>query len=316
MSNESVTGQDKKLKIAVTGASGFVGGNVVRLLRDQGHEVVPISRRDGIDIRSLLDLENAFAGLDGVVHCAGINREIGEQTYKNVHIEGTKFVVHAAKKNGLKKIIFMSFLRARPDCSSGYHESKFAAEEIVSKSNIDYTIIKAGVIYGQGDHMLKHLSQAFYTFPVFAMVGFKKQKVRPLAVEDVAKLIVASFNDPVLTNKRVPVTGPDEMTLDNAIKRVSKVVGKKPVFIPLPVWFHYLFSLILERIMKEPLVAKAQVKILAEGLTEPAGIWNTLPEAYLPNTYFTDEQIRSSLPPGGPFTLQDLKLPWTSSIDR
>ena len=315
MSNESVGSEpDKKLKIAVTGASGFVGGNVVRMLREKGHEAVPISRRDGIDIRSLLDLEKAFVGLDGVAHCAGINREIGAQTYQHIHIEGTRNVVHAAQKNELKKIILMSFLRARPDCGSGYHESKFAAEEIVSKSNINYTIIKAGVIYGQGDHMLNHLSQAFYTFPVFGLVGFKKQKMRPLAVEDAAKLIVSSLSDDTLTNKRVPVTGPDEMTLEEAIKRVAKVVGKKPLFIPMPVWFHYLFSLVLERIMKEPLIARAQVQILAEGLTEPAGIWDALPEEHLPNTYFTDEQIRNGLPPEGPFTLKDLKLPWASSI--
>ncbi|MGV7222528.1 MAG: SDR family oxidoreductase [Nitrospinales bacterium] len=315
MTIESGTaGKGRNLKIAVTGASGFVGGNVLRLLRENGHEAVPISRKDGIDIRSLLDLEKAFVGLDGVAHCAGINREIGEQTYKNVHIEGTKHVVHAAQKNGLKKIVLMSFLRARPDCGSGYHESKFAAEEIVSKSGIDYTIIKAGVIYGQGDHMLNHLSQAFYTFPVFGMVGFKKQKVRPLAVEDVAKLIISSFNDTALTNKRVPVTGPDEMTLEEAIKRVSKVVEKKPLFIPMPVCFHFLFSLVLERIMKEPLIAQAQVQILAEGLAEPAGIWDALPEGQFPETYFTDEQIRNGLPPAGPFTLKDLKWPWKSSI--
>jgi NADH dehydrogenase len=315
MSNEPVsTGQDKKLKIAVTGASGFVGGNIVRLLRENGHEVVSISRKDGLDIRSLLDLEKALVGLDGVAHCAGINREIGEQTYKNVHIEGTKNVVHAAQKNGLKKIILMSFLRARPDCGSGYHESKFEAEEIISKSDINYTIIKAGVIYGQGDHMLNHLSQAFYTFPVFGMVGFKKQKVRPLAVEDVAKIIVSSFNDTALANKRIPVTGPDEMTLEEAIKKVSRVVGKKPLFVPMPVWFHYLFSFVLERIMKEPLIAKAQVRILAEGLTESAGVWDALPAEHSPNTYFTDEQIRNGLPPAGPFTIKDLKLPWTSSV--
>lgn len=314
MSESETTGQDIRLKIAVTGASGFVGGNVVRMLRERGHVVVPISRKDGIDIRSLLDLEKAFAGLDGVAHCAGINREIGEQTYQNVHIEGTKNVVHAAQKKGLKKIILMSFLRARPDCGSGYHESKFAAEEIISNSNMDYTIIKAGVIYGQGDHMLNHLSQAFYTFPVFGMVGFKKQKVRPLAVKDIAKLILSSFYNPCLGKKRISVTGPDEMTLESAIKRVSTVIGKKPLFIPLPVWFHHLFSLVLEKIMKEPLIAQAQVQILAEGLTEPAGISDPLPEEYAPTTYFTEEEIRNGLPPAGPFSIKDLKLPWTTSI--
>ena len=301
------------MKIAVTGASGFVGGHLLRLLESQGHEAVPISRRDGVDIRSLPDLALAMSDCDGVAHCAGINREIGAQTYQAVHVEGTQNVVSAAQKCGLKKIVFMSFLRARPDCGSGYHESKFSAEEIVDCSGMNYTILKAGVIYGNGDHMLNHLSHAFYTFPVFGLVGFKKQKVRPVAVEDIAKLIAASFFDPRLTNKRLPVTGPEEMALEDAIKKVAKVVGRAPLFVPMPVWVHYLISLGLERIMKEPLISPAQVRILAEGLTEPAGKWEELPEDLSPGARFSEEQIRKSLPPAGPFTLNDLKFPWTSS---
>ena len=76
-------------------------------------------------------LGGAFAGCEAVVHCAGINRELGEQTYQRVHIAGTANVVAAAWRAGVRKIVLISFLRARPNCGSGYHESKWAAEEIV-----------------------------------------------------------------------------------------------------------------------------------------------------------------------------------------
>lgn len=297
------------MKFAVTGASGFVGGNVARLLRSEGHEVVPVSRRDGVDIQSEDDLVKAFSGCDGVAHCAGINREIRNQTYDNIHIEGTRKVVNAAKKCGVRKITLMSFLRARPDCGSGYHESKFAAEEIVAHSEMDYTIIKAGVIYGRGDHMLNHLSHAFYTFPVFGLVGFKDQKIRPTAVEDIARLIIASFSDSRLSHQRVPVTGPEELTLSQAVKRVAHVVDRTPLFFPMPVWIHLVFAWVLELMMKVPLIAAAQVRILAEGLVEPAGIWDPLPEDLAPKTHFSEDSIRRGLPAPGPFTLKDLRLP-------
>ena len=58
------------------------------------------------------------------------------------------------------KIIYLSFLRARPACGSRYHESKWAAEELVRGSGIDHTILKSGVIYGRGDHLLDHVSRA------------------------------------------------------------------------------------------------------------------------------------------------------------
>jgi uncharacterized protein YbjT (DUF2867 family) len=59
-------------------------------------------------------------------------------------------LVEAARRVGVKKIVMMSFLRARPNCGSPYHESKWAAEEIVRTSGLDYTIIKAGMVYGAG----------------------------------------------------------------------------------------------------------------------------------------------------------------------
>ena len=94
---------------------------------------------------------------------------------------------------GVGKIALISFLRARPDCGSGYHESKWAAEEIVRGSGLDYTMFKCGVIYGSGDHMLNHLSHGFHTFPLFAFVGFTDKPIRPMAVADIARLVKASL---------------------------------------------------------------------------------------------------------------------------
>ena len=104
-------------------------------------------------------------------------------------------MVEAARKAGVRKIALISFLRARPDCGSGYHESKWQAEEIVRRSGLDFTVLKCSVIYGRGDHMLAHLSHAFYTFPIFAFVGFNDRLIRPNAVEDVARIVNAALTE-------------------------------------------------------------------------------------------------------------------------
>ena len=149
------------MKVAITGGTGFVGRRVVGQLGAAGHEVAALGRED--------DVEQALVGCDAVVHCAGINREIGSQTYRAVHVEYTARVVEAARRAGVRRIVMLSFLRARPACGSDYHESKWAAEEIVRGSGLDWTILKAGVIYGRGDHMLDHLSHAFHAFPIFGL---------------------------------------------------------------------------------------------------------------------------------------------------
>ena len=311
------------MRIAITGGTGFVGRHLARRLVSSGHEVVLIARgadrRDpaiystdhttffAADLSSLSELERALAGCEVVMHCAGINREIGAQTYRAVHIEGTRNVCEAARRAGVRKFMVLSFLRARPDCGSAYHESKFAAEEIVRASGLDYTVFKAGVIYGLGDHMLDHLSHALYTFPIFALVGMKQHAVRPLAVEDLTSLMQAAINDSRLSGKTIAVTGPDQMMFPELVRRVAGVIGKKPFMFRAPLAFHYVLAWIAERTMKIPLTATAQVRILSETLTEPLPPCDGPPADLAPQTFFTAEQIRRGLPAPGRFGLKDLR---------
>ena len=243
-----------------------------------------------------------------MAHCAGINREIGYRTFARVHVDATRNVVEAARRAGVEKIVLMSFLRARPDCGSPYHESKWAAEEIVRNSGLDYTIIKAGVVYGRGDHMLDHLSHAFHTFPVFGLVGFKQQTVRPLAIEDLVHVMRAAMIDRRLKQQTIALMGPEEISLSEAVKRVADVVGKHPLMFPLPICVHQLLARVFERTMKTPLVSLAQVRILAEGVAEPSSPASPIPYDLIPTRRFTPEQIRNGLPHPAPFGVGDLRL--------
>ena len=139
--------KEELVKIAITGGTGFVGRHLAQRLAREGVEVVSLSRRTGVAVDDAEALAAALAGCDAVAHCAGINRELGSQTYERVHVEGTRAVVEAARRAGVRKILMLSFLRARPNCGSPYHESKWAAEELVRGSGLDFTIVKAGMIY-------------------------------------------------------------------------------------------------------------------------------------------------------------------------
>jgi len=307
------------MRIAITGGSGFVGSHLARQLSASGHELVLIGRtRKGdpslprstsyrIDLSNRDDLADAFAGCDAVAHCAGINREIGSQTYQRVHLEGTANVVAAAKRAVVRKIALMSFLRARPSCGSKYHESKWEAEEIVRASGLEYVIVKSGMVFGEGDHMLDHLSHAISTFPLIATVGFHERKIRPLAIEDLVRYLSTGLTDPTPSNTTVALTGPEELLLSEAVRRVACVLGKRVFVIPAPVWFHYALAQLFEWTMKVPLAAKAQVRILAEGVVEAAMPTDPIPASLMPVCRFDELHIARGLPEPGPFGLTDLR---------
>ena len=130
------------MRIAITGGTGLVGRHVARALAVEGHELALVSRghdrtdpgiqqlpRTRFDFGGLRDVDkvaHTFAGCEAVVHCAGINRELGDQTYRRVHIEGTRHVIEAARQAGARKIVLISFLRARPGCDTPYSQAPCA----------------------------------------------------------------------------------------------------------------------------------------------------------------------------------------------
>jgi NADH dehydrogenase len=77
---------------------------------------------------------------------------------------------------------------------------------------------------------------------------------------------------------------------------------------PLPIWCHRLMAHVFELTMKVPLLSLAQLRILAEGVSEPSTPVTPLPYDLVPTRRFTSEQIRAGLPHPAPFCVGDLRL--------
>ncbi|WP_144805318.1 NAD-dependent epimerase/dehydratase family protein [Curtobacterium sp. BH-2-1-1] len=294
------------MRIAITGGTGFVGRHLAE--RYPAEDVVVVSRRTGVPIDDVDALTAAFAGVEAVVHCAGINREIGDQTFQRVHVDGTAAVLEAARRAGVQRVVLLSFLRARPGTGSPYHETKWAAEELVRSSGLDHTVLKAGMVYGHGDHLVDHLSHTVQTVPLFASVGFRERTISPIPVAELVDVVVAAL-DGRLSRRTVAVRGGEALLLSEAVRRVARVVGRRVLVFPAPVWAHRALGQLTEWTMRVPLVAKAQVRMLAEGVTEAAPPTEDLPADLAPSARFDDEHIRAALPPRGGFTWRDLRLP-------
>jgi uncharacterized protein YbjT (DUF2867 family) len=292
------------MRVAITGGTGFVGRNLAKRLDPA--ETVVVSRRTGVPIDDVDALTAAFAGCDAIAHCAGINRELGDQTFEHVHVDGTRAVIEAARRAGVKRIVMVSFLRARPNCGSDYHETKWAAEELVRHSGIDHTILKSGMIYGPGDHMVNHVTRAVRTWPVFATVGYRERAVRPVPIEDAVDVLLAALEGRI-PEPTVAVMGAEELTLGAAVRRIARVAERRPVFVPVPVWTIRALAQLTEWAMVVPLVAKAQARMLGEGVNEPAPFAPEPPAGIRPSLLFDDERIRAALPDGR-FGVSDLRI--------
>src|SRR5206468_7022434 len=138
--------------VAVVGGTGFLGRHVVRALQNAGFSVSALSRRNGFDaLHPNPESLGALRGMDAVVNLAGIKREDGNQTFQGVHVELLRTIISTMKTAGIRRLIHVSVVVARPAPDLPYHDTKWKGEEIVRASGLDYTILRPGVIYGEGD---------------------------------------------------------------------------------------------------------------------------------------------------------------------
>src|SRR5215211_6417333 len=299
------------MKVAITGGTGFIGRHLARDLVTRGHEVIVIARGEykrnrqpleganlfALDANDTARLTQAFEGCDAVVHCAGTSVEDSKQTFHRLHVEGTQSAVSAAERARVKKFVLVSYLSVRPNVKSEYHTTKWRGEEIVRSSKLNFTILKAGLVYGPGDHLLNNLSNLFRKMPVFAAVGLREKTVRLVAVEDLVEVIRVSLDEDRFARQTVAVLGPEEFPFSQAARRIAKVMGKPSLMVlPFPVFFHRILAFFSERFMPKPLITKSQVQMLADGISKPTLESVPLPEELKPRTLFTEEQIRKGLP--------------------
>jgi uncharacterized protein YbjT (DUF2867 family) len=139
-------------------------------------------------------------------------------------------------------------------------------------------------------------------------VGLNERPVRPVAVDDVARILeAAALGDPRLADRTVAVVGPEELALGDAVRRVAEMTGRRPRFVRLPIAVHLVIALAAELTMRVPLVSTAQVHILAEGIVESLPFADAPPSDLAPRTPFSEDVIRRGLPPPGPFRVSDLR---------
>src|ERR1051326_6170954 len=176
------------MKVLVTGATGFVGHAVALAVHRAGHSLRILVRNPGAqkvqelvaataseihlgDVLDTTSLEGMLIGIDAIIHLVGIISEFGRYTFENIHTEGTRNVVQGAQQYGVRRFIQMSALGTRPGAASRYHQTKWAAEEIVRESGLAFTIFRPSLIYGPQDHFVNLFARIARLSPVLPIVG-------------------------------------------------------------------------------------------------------------------------------------------------
>ncbi|HSA78438.1 MAG TPA: complex I NDUFA9 subunit family protein [Nitrospirota bacterium] len=264
--------------ILVTGGSGFVGGHLIRRLRQEGLPVRALARHPdrvqplkdlGVevvpgDISNKVSLEKAAEGIERVIHLVGIIQETPGVTFRGVHVEGTRNVIEAARKAGVRHFFHQSALGTRPGAKSEYHRTKWEAEELVRQSGIPHTILRPSLIYGPGDKFTIRLSEMLRRAPVMPVIGSGKYRVQPIYIDDVVSCMVKVVIGDAFLNEIYEIGGPDQLTYKEVTAAIAEAMGLKRPAVHVPLFFVKPIAHALETVLSNPPLTTDQLIMLQE----------------------------------------------------
>ena len=272
------------MRVLITGATGFVGRAVCEAVVREGHSVRRMARgsrsqsleaqNDGTDwVRGSVlcpnDLRQGMQGCDAVIHLVGIIGEIGDQTFERVHQEGTRRVLEAALTSGVRRIVHMSALGTRPEAASRYHQTKWAAEEAVRSSGLDWTVFRPSLIYGPGDGFVNLFAGMSRWSPVLPVIGRGTSLLQPVSVDCVARAFARALDSKPAVHQTYDLCGPDRLNLPQVLQTLLRITRRRRVILRIPRALAWYPTAVLEwvfpRVLRRPApLSRDQILMLEE----------------------------------------------------
>ena len=232
----------------MTGATGYVGARLVPRLLDEGHQVralardpakladVPWRERAEVARGDLADVESLIAAFDGMdvvyylVHSMGTSKDFGAEEASAV-----RNVVTAARRTGVRRVVYLSGLHPENRKLSPHLESRKAVGEALIESGIETVVLQAGVVIGSGSasfEMIRHLTDRL---PVMTTPKWVHNKIQPIAVNDVLHYLVAAATAPVQSSRTWDIGGPDALEYGDMMRGYAELAGlSKRYLVVLP----------------------------------------------------------------------------------
>jgi uncharacterized protein YbjT (DUF2867 family) len=265
--------------ILITGGTGFIGRHVVARLIENGEKIRVASRGSrkadlpggvqqvAADVVSGEGLADALAGVEKVVHLVAVISEKGGQRFDPVIRGGTMKLVAEAEKASVNKLVYVSAIGAAPDPKFPYWHAKWQAEQAITASGLNYTIVRPSLVFGPEDDFFNRLERLIRRAPVAPVAGNGKTRFQPVWVEDVVSCVVASLSEGAHDREIVEIGGSEYYTYDEIIDLLrAKLRSRKPK-VHIPLWLMRPAARMLQAVLPSPPVTTDQLAMLSKDNT-------------------------------------------------
>lgn len=236
------------MKILITGASSLIGKELISLLLKDGHEIRTLTRQPSMPdiVRKtevwIYDLfvtpKEMAEGIDTVIHIAAATPGAGSSTesYYKTNVEGTRHLIKICEEQKVRRFIFISSIVVLDkENMDAYSVSKREAEAIITKSNLDWTILRPAEIIGADKSWEKFLRLLRNKKTVF-VPGNGHQLRHPVFYRDVVNAIIQVMNNTNTTGKKYTLAASEPVGYYHFLELVRKYFKCNFKIIIVPLW--------------------------------------------------------------------------------
>ncbi len=214
----------------VTGAFGYIGKYITRHLLERGGQVRTITTHPdkpnpfGDAVKAFPynfdkpdQLIASLRGASTLYNTYWIRFPYGGATFEQA-VQNTAMLFECAKEAGVRRIVHISVTHST-DSDLPYYRGKALQEQVLIDCGVPYSIIRPTLVFGKEDILVNNIAWLIRKFPVFPIFGSGHYKVQPVFVEDLARVAVASAQEP--GNLTLDAIGPETFTFEELVRRIA-----------------------------------------------------------------------------------------------
>ena len=261
---------------AVTGAFGYSGKYITKLLLDKGINVITLTNsinrenpfKDRVKVfpYNFNDPDRLTASLKGV--SVLINTYWVRFNHKDFNhdeaVANSKILIKAAAAAGVPRIVHVSIANPSEASELPYYRGKAQLEQVIKETRMSYAIIRPAVLFGKEDILINNIAWMLRHLPVMGIFGKGNYRMRPIHVEDLARLMVEEAGK--TENVTVNAVGPESFSYVELVNKLGEIIGVKKLKIHVPAFAGLLAGWALGILMKDTVITGEEIKGLMQGL--------------------------------------------------